>query len=140
MRGTVGDILARDRETIVTVVSGKILACSIMSYRCTVVLAGETAKITLNSATKKTVDGPKAFSFEGICGSGSIVVRGHALSYAVNEAAPDLTTYAVGAARSRTSWRRYTRDGAQRVHTSFIRRSCVLPVLRSPKSEICECL
>ncbi len=98
VRGTVGDILARERETIVTVVSGKILACSVMSYRCTVVLAGETAKITLNSATKKTVDGPNAFSFEGICAADPSVCEVTPYQFAANEVAPDLTPYAVGAA------------------------------------------
>jgi hypothetical protein len=98
VRGTVGDILARDRETIVTVVSGNILACSVMSARCTTVLAGETATITSKSAIKEAVNGPNAFSFEGICAADPSICEVTPYQYAANEVAPDLAPYALGAA------------------------------------------
>lgn len=98
VRGTVGDILARDRETTVTVISGKILACTAMSYRCRMVHAGETVTITSNSATKETANGPKAFSFERICAADPPVCEVTPYQYVANAVTPDLTPYAVGAA------------------------------------------
>lgn len=98
VRGTVGDILARDRETIVTVVSGNILACSVTGYRCTMVMAGETATITSDSAAKEAFKGPKAFSFEGICAADPSICEVTPYQHATNEIAPDLAPYAVGAA------------------------------------------
>jgi hypothetical protein len=98
VRGTVGDILARNRETTVTVLSGKILACTAMSYRCRMVLAGETVTITSNSATKETANGLKAFSFERICAADPPVCEVTPYQNAANAVPPDLTPYAVGAA------------------------------------------
>ena len=95
IRGTVGDILSLGRQTIVTVQSGVMLACSIVSYRCTVVHAGETAVITAQSATNQGPSGPNSFSFEGHCAADPSLCE--VSQFAMNELTPDLTPYVVGA-------------------------------------------
>jgi hypothetical protein len=95
IRGTVGDILSLDRQTIVTVQSGVMLACSIVSYRCTAVHAGETAIITAQSATNRGPSGPNSFSFEGHCTADPSLCE--VSQFAMNELTPDLTPYVVGA-------------------------------------------
>jgi hypothetical protein len=93
IRGTVGDILSLNRQTIVTVQSGVMRACSIVSYRCTVVHAGETATITARSATNQGRSGPNSFSFAGNCAADPSLCEVSQFA----ELTPDPTPYVVGA-------------------------------------------
>jgi FecR protein len=92
IRGTVGDILSLDRETIVTVQSGVMRACSRASYRCTMVHAGETAIITARSAANQAPSGPNSFIFN--CAADPSLCEASKFA----ELTPDLTPYLVGAA------------------------------------------
>jgi hypothetical protein len=99
VRGTVGDILSLSNKTIVTVRHGVMLACSLVSYQCTVVHAGETAVITPRSAINQGNNGPVQWSFERHCGEGICEVTQYAsLNEPPAEAFPrDYTPFVVGA-------------------------------------------